>query len=217
MRVALAQIDTTVGDIDGNAAKIIETYGHAEAAGADFTVFPELAITGYPPEDLLAKDHFIEANLDALGMISAACGKATLVGYVDRVGDRIFNAAALCGNHRILSIYYKRELPNYGVFDEERYFSPGEEPGLVALGGHMMGMTICEDIWIPAVAQELVDEDATVIFNLSASPYHAGKGAEREQMLVRARSRPRRVARVLQPRGWPGRARLRRTLRHHLA
>jgi NAD+ synthase (glutamine-hydrolysing) len=184
MRVALAQIDTTVGDIQGNATKIAETYGYAEQAGADYIVFPELAITGYPPEDLLAKDHFIEENLDALAMVSSACGKATLVGFVDRVGDKIFNAAALCGNHRILSIYYKRELPNYGVFDERRYFTPGEEPGLFSLGGTMMGTTICEDIWTPSVVEELVAEQANVIFNMSASPYHAGKGAERESMLI---------------------------------
>jgi NAD+ synthase (glutamine-hydrolysing) len=184
MRIALAQIDTTVGDIQGNATKIAETYGHAEAAGADVILFPELAITGYPPEDLLAKDHFVEENLDALGMVSAACGKATLVGFVDRVGDRLYNAAALCGNHRILTVYYKQELPNYGVFDERRYFAPGEELGLIELGGSMLASTICEDIWTPRVTEGLVAEGASVVFNISASPYHAGKAEAREQMLV---------------------------------
>ena len=185
MRVVLAQIDTTVGDIDGNVAKILEYVSRAEAANAGLTLFPELTITGYPPEDLLAKPHFIEKNLDALEMVAAACGFATLVGYVDRVGDDLYNAVALCGNHRVLRVYHKRKLPNYGVFDEERYFEPGVDPGLVELGGNMFAMTICEDIWVPEIAQQAADEGAKTIFNISASPFHAGKGEEREEMLAK--------------------------------
>lgn len=183
MRIALAQINTTVGDIQGNAMKAIEAIAAAQAQGAGFILLPELTITGYPPEDLLAKPHFVEANLDALEMVAGACGNATLVGFVDRVGDDLYNAVALCGNQRVLQIYHKRRLPNYGVFDEERYFEPGEAPGLIELGGTMFGITICEDIWVPETIPELVGEMAGAILNISASPYHAGKGEEREQML----------------------------------
>ena len=189
MRVALAQINTTVGDIDGNVRKILSTLGRAQELGAGYTLFPELAITGYPPEDLLHKEHFIEANLDALELVSAACGTPTLVGYVDRVGDNLYNAMAMCGNGMVLQRYHKRRLPNYGVFDEERYFSAGEAPGLTELGGTMMANTICEDVWVPELAAEAAEMGAQVIFNISASPFHAGKGAEREAMLCeRARA-----------------------------
>jgi len=188
MRIAIAQIDVTVGDIDGNVAKILEAVGRATRASAGFTLLPELAITGYPPEDLLAKPHFIERNLDALEIVSAACGFCTFVGFVDRVGDELYNAVAMCGNHRVLNVYHKRRLPNYGVFDEERYFEPGREAGLIELGGTLFAPTICEDIWVPDIAQEVAGLGAKIIFNISASPYHAGKGAEREQMLaLRAR------------------------------
>jgi NAD+ synthase (glutamine-hydrolysing) len=188
MRIALAQIDTTVGDIQGNTMRIIEAVGHAEAAGASFTLLPELAISGYPPEDLLHKEHFVEENLDALEMIAAACGHMTLVGYVDRHDGKLYNAVALCGNHAVQQRYYKRQLPNYGVFDEARYFTPGEGVGLTELGGEMFAETICEDVWVPELAAEAAAEGAQVLFNISASPFHAGKGTEREEMLI-ARAR----------------------------
>jgi len=189
MRVVLAQINTTVGDIDGNVAKILDAIGRARELGAGYTLFPELAITGYPPEDLLHRAHFVEANLDALERVASACGTPVLVGYVDRVGDALYNALALCGNGTVLQRYHKRRLPNYGVFDEERYFVPGEGPGLTELGGYLMANTICEDIWVPELAAEAAEMGAQVIFNISASPFHAGKAAEREQMLSeRARS-----------------------------
>ena len=189
MRVALAQINTTVGDIDGNVRKILAALSEAQAVDAGYTLFPELTITGYPPEDLLHKDHFIEANLDALELVASACSMPTLVGYVDRVGDSLFNSLALCGNGMVLQRYYKRRLPNYGVFDEERYFAAGAAPGLTELGGTMMANTICEDIWVPELAAEVVEMGAQIIFNISASPFHAGKGAEREEMLCeRARA-----------------------------
>ncbi len=183
MRVALAQIDTTVGDIAGNTRRIIEAVTDAQAQGAGFTLLPELAITGYPPEDLLHKEHFIEDNLDALEQIAAVCGHMALVGFVDRIGEDLYNAAAMCGNGRVLQIYHKQKLPNYGVFDERRYFSAGELPGLTELGGTLFGTTICEDIWVPEPAAAEVAEGASVLFNISASPYHAGKGREREDML----------------------------------
>lgn len=184
MRIALAQIDTTVGDIQGNTARILQAVSDATAADAGITLLPELAITGYPPEDLLYKEHFVEANLDALEAVAAACGRLTVVGFVDRVGDRLYNAAAVCGNHRVQQIYHKRRLPNYGVFDEERYFTPGQGVGLTELGGTLFATTVCEDIWVPEVAAEAAAEGARVLFNISASPFHAGKGVEREAMLV---------------------------------
>ena len=188
MRVALAQIDVTVGDIAGNTFRILRAVGRASEVGAGFTLFPELAITGYPPEDLLAKDHFVEENLDALEQIAAACGNCAIIGFVDRIGDELFNAAAVCGNNRVLHVYHKRRLPNYGVFDERRYFSAGESPGLIELGGTIFACTVCEDVWVPDLAAEATGAGATVLFNISASPYHTGKGEDREAML-RARAR----------------------------
>ncbi len=189
MRVALAQIGATVGDIAGNARKALEAIDAAESQGAGITLLPELVLTGYPPEDLLLKDHFIEENLDALEQVAAGCAHLVLVGFVDRVGDRLYNAVALCGNHRVLQVYHKRNLPNYGVFDERRYFAAGETVGLTELGGTLFAPTVCEDIWVPGPAAEAAASGASVLLNISASPFHAGKGAEREAMLIeRARA-----------------------------
>ncbi|HEY5541514.1 MAG TPA: NAD+ synthase [Coriobacteriia bacterium] len=192
MRVALAQINVTVGDIQGNTRRIIEAIAAAEQEGAGFTLLPELAVTGYPPEDLLHKEHFVEDNLDALEMISAVCGHMALVGYVDRWEGNLYNAMALCGNGAVLQRYYKRRLPNYGVFDEARYFTPGEAPGLTELGGDLFAETICEDLWVPELAAEAAELGARALFNISASPFHAGKGEEREEML-RQRARDNNV------------------------
>lgn len=187
MRVALAQINVTVGDLAGNVAHILETIAAAERAGAGITLFPELCLSGYPPEDLLHKDHFIEDQLIALEQVAGACGNAALVGYVDRDGENLYNAVALCGNHRVLQTYRKRRLPNYGVFDEQRYFTPGTGAGIFELGGTLFANTICEDIWVPELASEAAMGGASAIFNVSASPFHAGKAHEREMML-RARA-----------------------------
>ena len=192
MRVALAQINTVVGDIEGNTGRVLEAIRRGSAEGADITLLPELALTGYPPEDLLGKEHFIEENLAALETVAAACSGFVLVGFVDRVEARLFNAVALCGENRVLRIYHKRLLPNYGVFDEERYFSAGHKPGMFELGGSLVASTICEDIWAPGPAAEAAAEGAAVIFNVSASPFHAGKGDEREEML-KQRARDNRV------------------------
>ncbi len=189
MRVAVAQIDTTVGDIRGNLGRCRTAVAEAQALGAGITLLPELALTGYPPEDLLLKDHFVDENRDALEELAAACGNAVLVGFVDRVGDELFNAAALLGNNRVLQIHHKRRLPNYGVFDERRYFTPGAEQGYTELGGVLMAVTVCEDVWVPEPVSEAAAAGATVLLNISASPFHAGKGAEREAMLAeRARA-----------------------------
>ncbi len=184
MRVAIAQINTSVGDISGNVTKILEAVARATEEEAGFTIFPELTITGYPPEDLLAKPHFVERNLDALEEVAAACGTSTFVGFVNRVDDELYNAIAMCGNHRILRIYHKQRLPNYGVFDERRHFQPGDLPSLMELGGTLFAISICEDIWAPEISKDLAELGAQVVFNSSASPFHVRKGEERERMLA---------------------------------
>ncbi|MBE0416911.1 MAG: NAD+ synthase [Coriobacteriia bacterium] len=188
MRIALAQIDTVVGDITGNTGRVLEALAEGERARADLIVVPELALTGYPPEDLLAKAHFIEDNLDALEHVAASCTSvAALVGFVDRSDGVLHNAAAFCREGKVAHVYRKRLLPNYGVFDEERYFEPGQTALLADLGGLAVAPTICEDIWMPGVAAEAAGAGAALVVNISASPFHIGKGADREAML-RARA-----------------------------
>ena len=192
LRVALAQINTTAGDFKGNAAKIIRRIQEAREYGARLIVFPELALCGYPPEDLLLKDAFIRQNTAWLKrIIPETKGITALVGYVKIRGSSLFNAAALLCDGTHAGSYAKKHLPNYGVFDEKRYFSPGYSYLLFNLDGVRAGITICEDIWIPGgPAQKLArDGCARLIINLSASPYHAGKCHERNEMLsVRART-----------------------------
>jgi NAD+ synthase (glutamine-hydrolysing) len=185
-RIALAQIDVTVGDFERNADRIVDAVRTAQAQGCGLVLVPELALTGYPPEDLLAKDHFVGDGLDALGRVAAACvGITALVGFVDRDGERLFNAAALCRDGVVAAVYRKRRLPNYGVFDEERYFEPGEAPVLVDVAGIKTACTICEDVWVPELAAEAAGLGAGLLVNISASPFHAGKGREREAMLAK--------------------------------
>jgi NAD+ synthase (glutamine-hydrolysing) len=194
LRVALAQIDSTVGDIEGNAAKIRDGISHAREAGAQLVVFPELSLTGYPPEDLLLKTNFLEATEAALsGLAGEVEGIVALVGYPERADD-VYNSAAVLADGAVAAVYRKVYLPNYSVFDEQRYFQSGDHGALMELNGVPIGLTICEDIWEPG--PPLTDEalsGARVIVNLSASPYHAGKGIEREAMLVQ-RARDSNVA-----------------------
>ena len=185
LRAALAQINPTVGDIAGNARLIADRTAQARDEGAALVVFPELALTGYPPEDLLLKTHFLDAAAAALGELAAATrGIVALVGYPERADD-VYNSAAVLADGEIAAVYRKIHLPNYSVFDEQRYFQAGEAPATFKVNGVTVGLTICEDIWEPgppATTEALAG--AEVIVNLSASPYHAGKGAERERMLV---------------------------------
>ena len=184
LRIALAQINSTVGDFQGNVQKIIENIRKARAAGADIVAFPELAITGYPPEDLLLKPSFVEANLKGLDeVIAAARGITAVVGFVDP-NDGLHNAAAIIHNRRLVSVYKKIYLPNYGVFDEKRYFQAGTTCPVFEIAGVGIGFNVCEDIWYdtgPATVQ--ATSGAEVIINISASPYHHGKHLFREQML----------------------------------
>jgi NAD+ synthase (glutamine-hydrolysing) len=184
VRIALAQLNPTVGDIAGNEAKALEALKGARDAGAQLVLFPELYITGYPPEDLLLKEHFLrDARAAVERLAQASRGLVTVVGFPERDVD-VFNAAAVLADGEVAAIYRKVYLPNYGVFDEQRYFQSGAEAGIFELNGVPIGLTICEDIWEPG--PPLSDEalaGATVIANISASPYHAGKGLERERMI----------------------------------
>jgi NAD+ synthase (glutamine-hydrolysing) len=196
LRVALAQIDPTVGDIDGNAAKIAEWIERAAAEGADLAIFPELCLPGYPAEDLYLKRHFVEANQSAVEDLASGVGDLTvLVGFAEPVagaGDfrRAHNSLAVLADGAVRAVYRKNRLPNYSVFDEQRYFVPGEEPATVQVAGEEVGLTICEDVWSPGPpASEEAAAGATLVANPSGSPYHRGKGRERETMLAeRARA-----------------------------
>ncbi|MCY4367577.1 MAG: NAD+ synthase [Chloroflexi bacterium] len=188
-RLALAQINPIVGDIEGNTARIIEYVERARECGADLIAFPELAITGYPPEDLLFKTSFLQANVEAVQrVVAAAKDIAVVVGYVE-VGDSttgtdIANAAAIGHDGQLIDSYRKMYLPNYGVFDEDRYFRRGTECPVYRINGVGIGINICEDIWYPvgpiAVQREA---GAELIVNINGSPFHAGKAAYREKMI----------------------------------
>ena len=184
LRIALVQINPTIGDFEGNTSKILSCIKKAKKAGVQLVAFPELAITGYPPEDLLLKTKFIEDNLDALKKIQKNVGDITvIIGFVDRKDD-IYNAAAIIYNKKLIDTYHKMYLPNYGVFDEYRYFQAGTRCPIYQIGDTWIGVNICEDIWYPegpARLQALAG--AEVIININASPYHIGKGKFREDML----------------------------------
>ena len=191
MRLALAQINPTVGDVAGNAAKVSEWIGRAREEGADLAIFPELCIPGYPAEDLYLKRHFLRANQQAVESLAAeAQGIVVLVGFAEPVDDlvdprRAYNSLAVLADGRIQTVYRKNRLPNYAVFDEQRYFVPGSEPATVDAGGLTVGLTVCEDVWIPGPpAQAEAEAGARLIANPSGSPYHRGKGREREAMFA---------------------------------
>ena len=184
LRIGMAQINTTVGDFAGNTQKILEAINEARSLGVDLLTFPELAICGYPPEDLLFKPQFIEENLRSLERVaSGSSGLTIVVGFVDAKED-IYNAAAVIYDGKLVGVYHKIYLPNYGVFDENRYFRAGSECPVYIIAGVGVGINICEDIWYeagPATAQAYYG--AEVIVNISASPYYFGRGNFRERML----------------------------------
>jgi len=185
VRIALAQLDCVVGDLAGNRAKIVRGIEEARAAGADLVLFPELATTGYPPEDLLLRPRFVRAAQESLAAIATGTeGITALVGtpWFDR---DLANGCAVCANGRVEAVYRKHFLPNYGVFDEHRYFAEGRELVLLRIGEATVGLTICEDVWQPGPpATDLALAGAQLIVNLSASPFHVGKAEGREEMLV---------------------------------
>ena len=192
LRVGLAQINTTVGDLQGNVAKVIEYVGRARDLGVDIVSFPELTVTGYPPEDLLLRPSFVRDNLGALEAVVKGCGGITaVVGFVDLPGGGqggegdIYNSAAVIHDGRLADVYHKQRLPNYGVFDEMRYFRPGGGYPVYTVAGVGVGVNVCEDIWYPGEptgAQALAG--AEVIVNINGSPFHAGKRGFRQQMLA---------------------------------
>jgi NAD+ synthase (glutamine-hydrolysing) len=185
MRLALCQLNATVGDIDGNLALIRAGYEAAHEAQADLVLFPELALTGYPPEDLLLREDFLARARAALEQLAADTrGPIAIVGFPERAED-VYNAAAVLADGAIHAIYRKVYLPNYGVFDEQRYFQAGPAGAVLDVGADRIGLTVCEDIWEPGPpATEETLAGATLIVNISASPYHAGKGVERERMFA---------------------------------
>jgi len=192
VRLAIAQLNTTVGDLKGNATKICNHIRQADASGADVVCFPELTITGYPPEDLLLKPSFIEANLRSLESLTEITNElhiVAVVGFVDLKDGEAYDAAAVIYRGALVATYHKVYLPNYGVFDEKRYFKSGDGGLVIGCAGVNIGITICEDIWHPIgpAALEAREGNAQLILNLSASPYHKGKQQFREKMLsVRA-------------------------------
>ncbi|MEW6211517.1 MAG: NAD+ synthase [Acidobacteriota bacterium] len=186
IRIALAQINPTVGNFDGNVEIMLHYLDRAREAGADIVAFPELAVPGYPPEDLLLKPHFVRENLRALDRIIEAAGDmVVIVGFIDSDGSDIYNAAAVIADGKLVYAYHKAFLPNYGVFDEERYFQSGRMCPVFAFGNARVGVNICEDIWYPGgpTKVQTLAGDAHLIVNISASPYHANKRFDRERML----------------------------------
>jgi NAD+ synthase (glutamine-hydrolysing) len=185
LRIGLCQINTTVGDIEGNTKKILDYIARGKKMGADLLIFPEMAVTGYPPEDLLLMPKFIDANLKAIRRIAKSTSSMTaVVGFVNKDGD-IFNSAALLHNGKLVDAYSKIYLPNYGVFDEDRYFHVGKENFIFTLKSTPIGVSICEDLWYPGdpIRTQTLYGRAELIINISSSPYHTGKVAFREKMI----------------------------------
>lgn len=186
LRLALAQINVTVGDLAGNEKKVKSYLKKAQQAEADIVTFPELTLTGYPPEDLLLRPQFIHDNLNCLqSIIPATTDITAIVGFSDFAEGKRFNAAAIISDRKLISIYHKIHLPNYGVFDEERYFEAGDRPLILDLNETKIGINICEDIWIQnsVIETQALSTGAEIILNISSSPYHSGKVEERENLL----------------------------------
>ncbi len=191
LRISLAQINCTVGDIAGNCSRIEEFGRRARLAGADIALFPELSVTGYPPEDLLLKPDFVRQQYAATKALARSLqGLVAVVGFIDARGGQLFNAAAVMAGGRIRGIYHKQHLPNYGVFDEKRYFSAGAGPLLVRWGALVFGVNICEDIWARPAPEPLRRQlsPASLLLTINASPYHTGKIIER-QRIIRSQAR----------------------------
>ena len=192
LRVGLAQLNQVVGDLDGNLRRLRDAYGRASESSCDVVLFPELTVTGYPPEDLVHKPAFVRANQEILEQFAAGTGAcAAVVGFVLEEESGLFNAAAVCADGAVRSVYRKQLLPNYAVFDEDRYFEPGpatvegEVAGVVDIAGVRVGVSVCEDIWYadgPVAAQ--VAAGARIVLNMNGSPFHDGKHVERERMLA---------------------------------
>ena len=186
LRIALAQINPTVGDLTGNVLKIKKFIGKAEDVNSDIVVFPELSITGYPPEDLLLKSHFIEDNIKAAKEVAKHTSNIIAIyGFVEKENKKIFNSAAISHNQQLLGTQKKIYLPNYGVFDEKRYFSSGHSHSLINLENSTVGINICEDIWHPNPTKNLAASGVSTILNINGSPFQIGKIEERKRLLIK--------------------------------
>lgn len=181
LKITIAQYNFCVGDLEGNTEKIIQLARKAKSEeNADLTIFPELAITGYPPEDLILRPGFHDRVSKCLKRIVSALRSETIIlGYPELIGDKIFNSAGVIGKSQWITSYQKQELPNYAVFDEKRYFSAGNKPAVFKLGDLNIGLSVCEDIWIANQAKKCSDAGADIICNINASPFHQGKHKER--------------------------------------
>jgi NAD+ synthase (glutamine-hydrolysing) len=188
MRLALAQINSVVGDVDGNAARVTDWLERARAAEADLALFPELVITGYPAEDLLLRPGFVRAARSAIDAVAAATsGITALVGAPLFEDGKLYNACFVLADGEVRAIYRKHHLPNYGVFDEDRYFEPGDEHVVIEVAGTRVGLTVCEDIWVAGPpASQLGAAGAQLVANISASPFHVLKDREREDIVRRS-------------------------------
>ncbi|MGI9228495.1 MAG: nitrilase-related carbon-nitrogen hydrolase, partial [Gammaproteobacteria bacterium] len=192
-RVAVAQINACVGDIAQNAKLIIDKIDTARALRADMIIFPEMAISGYPPEDLLLRPGFHQQMQHAVETIAAHCQDIKVIlGYTERVNSDLYNACGLLYNGEIIHSYHKRNLPNYGVFDEKRYFTPGNNSNICDIGDKRIALSVCEDLWTPEPAAEAADLGAGLLININASPYHIGKAGIRQQ-LIRDRARDNKL------------------------
>ena len=186
LRIALAQINPTVGDLTGNVLKIKKFIKKAEEVNSDIIVFPELSITGYPPEDLLLKSHFIEDNIKAAKEVAKHTSNIIAIyGFVEKENKKIFNSAAISHNQQLLGTQKKIYLPNYGVFDEKRYFSSGHSHSLINLENSTVGINICEDIWHPNPTKNLAASGVSTILNINGSPFQIGKIEERKRLLIK--------------------------------
>jgi NAD+ synthase (glutamine-hydrolysing) len=191
-------MNATVGDLAGNAKRIRDGMEAAKRSGAELVLFPELALTGYPPEDLLLREHFLtDTGAQLQELASAAVGIVAIVGFPERTNGSVYNSAAVLSGGALQTVYRKLHLPNYGVFDEQRYFKSGDSAGtVIEVSGHKVGVTVCEDLWVAgAPAASEAAAGAKLIVNISASPYHAGKGLERERLFAqRARETGAHIA-----------------------
>ena len=186
-RIAIAQIDPCVGDMDGNTELVLEYIGRArDSAGADTVIFPELALTGYPPEDLLLRPHFhVQVEQALRRVLRATRGIDVILGYPLAAGEFLYNACSLVRDGKIVTTYHKRNLPNYGVFDEKRYFTEGTDLNLVETPGFKVALSVCEDLWTEDHAREAAQAGAELLININASPYHTDKAAVRGELLRR--------------------------------
>ena len=186
-RIAIAQVDLCVGDIDGNTELVLEYISRArDSAGADTIIFPELALTGYPPEDLLLRPHLhVQVEQALQRVMRGSQGISVILGYPLEQGTRLYNSCSLIRDRAIVTTYHKRNLPNYGVFDEKRYFTEGEELNLVTTPDFKVALSVCEDLWTDDHVREAADAGAELVINVNASPYHTDKAAVREELLRR--------------------------------